>query len=172
MVVLPSADGDAAGTSDAELVWLSGPAMEESLHETTIRNFPRLLERPELAAGILAVGNSYLGDRGLSLRSSTIVDATLINETSSTKNKDNKRDPEMHQTKRGNQNYSGMKAHNGDENVVCADAGYTGVKKCAEPDGRDVIWQVAVRRSMYKNSIIAACKRKIEKAKAQLRAKV
>ncbi len=62
-----------------------------------------MLEKHELAAGILAVINGYLGDRGLSLRQGTIVDATLINAPSSTKNKDGKRDPEMHQTKKGNQ---------------------------------------------------------------------
>ncbi|WP_141562791.1 transposase, partial [Pseudomonas sp. ICMP 8385] len=67
----------------------------------------------ELAAGILAVINGYLGDRGLSLRQGTIVDATLINAPRSTKNKDGKRDPEMHQTKKGNQYYFGMKAHIG-----------------------------------------------------------
>ena len=99
----------------------SDPAMEEALYETTILrqfaglsleripdettilNFRRLLERHELAAGILAVINGYLGDRGLSLCQGTIVDATLIHAPSSTKNKDGKRDPEMHQTKKGNQ---------------------------------------------------------------------
>ena len=109
----------------------SDPAMEEALYETTILrqfaglsleripdettilNFRRLLEKHELAAGILAVINGYLGDRGLSLRQGTIVDATLINAPSSTKNKDGKRDPEMHQTKKGNQYYFGMKAHIG-----------------------------------------------------------
>lgn len=109
----------------------SDPAMEEALYETTILrqfaglsleripdettilNFRRLLERHELAAGILAVINGYLGDRGLSLRQGTIVDATLIHAPSSTKNKDGKRDPEMHQTKKGNQYYFGMKAHIG-----------------------------------------------------------
>ncbi|WP_269085798.1 transposase, partial [Pseudomonas amygdali] len=55
----------------------------------------------------------YLGDRGLSLRQGTIVDATLIHAPSSTKNKDGKRDPEMHQTKKGNQYYFGAKAHIG-----------------------------------------------------------
>ena len=60
------------------------------------------LEKHELAAGILAVINGHLGDHGLSLRQGTIVDATLINAPSSTKNKDGKRDPEMHQTKKGN----------------------------------------------------------------------
>ncbi len=90
----------------------SDPAMEEALYETTILrqfaglnleripdettilNFRRLLEKHELAGGILAVINGYLGDRGLSLRQGTIVDATLINAPSSTKNKDGKRDPE------------------------------------------------------------------------------
>lgn len=67
----------------------------------------------QLAAGILAFFNGYLGGRGLSLRQGTIVDATLINSPSSTKNKDGKRDPEMHQTKKGNQYYFGMKARIG-----------------------------------------------------------
>ena len=202
----------------------SDPAMEEALYETTILrqfaglsleripdettilNFRRLLEKHELAAGILAVINGYLGDRGLSLRQGTIVDATLINAPSSTKNKDGKRDPEMHQTKKGNQYYFGMKAHigvddesglvhsvvgtsanvadvtqveqllHGEENVVCADAGYTGVEKRAEHAGREVIWQVAARRSTYKklgkSSALYKARRKIEKAKAQVRAKV
>ncbi|MEZ1424018.1 transposase, partial [Pseudomonas monteilii] len=57
--------------------------------------------------------NGYLGDRGLSLRQGTIVDATLIHAPSSTKNQDGKRDPEMHQSKKGNQYYFGMKAHIG-----------------------------------------------------------
>ena len=60
---------------------------------------------PDLTITLLAVINGYLGDRGLSLRQGTIVDATLINAPSSTKNKDGKRDPEMHQTKKGNQYY-------------------------------------------------------------------
>ena len=202
----------------------SDPAMEEALYETTILrqfaglsleripdettilNFRRLLERHELAVGILAVINSYLGDRGLSLRQGTIVDATLINAPSSTKNKDKKRDPEMHQTKKGNQYYFGMKAHigvddesglvhsvvgtaanvadvtqvdkllHGEEGVVYADAGYTGVEKRPEHDGREVIWQVAARRSSYKKhgkrSLLYRVKRKIERAKAQVRAKV
>jgi IS5 family transposase len=64
-----------------------------------------------LAAGILGVVNGYLGDRSLSLRQGTIADATLIHAPSSTKNQDGKRGPEMHQSKRGNQYYFGMKAH-------------------------------------------------------------
>ncbi|MCP1489877.1 IS5 family transposase [Pseudomonas fluorescens] len=159
-----------------------------------------------MATGILGVINGYLGDRGLSLRQGTIVDATLIHAPSSTKNKDGKRDPEMHQTKKGNQYYFGAKAHievdeesglvhsvvvtaanvadvtqvdkllHGTENVLCADAGYTGVEKREEHAGRKVIWQVAAQRSTYKKyakrSVLYKAIRKIEKAKAQVRAKV
>ena len=202
----------------------SDPAMEEALYETTILrqfaglsleripdettilNFRRLLEKHELAAGILAVINGYLGDRGLSLRQGTIVDATLINAPSSTKNKDGERDPEMHQTKKGNQYYFGMKAHigvddesglvhsvvgtaanvadvtqvdkllHGDEQRVGGDAGYTGVDKRPEHADRKVVWQIAARRSTYKKlgkrSVLYKAKRRIEQAKAQVRAKV
>ncbi|HBN8055870.1 TPA: IS5 family transposase [Pseudomonas aeruginosa] len=184
----------------------AGLSLERIPDETTILNFRRLLEKHELAAGILAVINGYLGDRGLSLRQGTIVDATLINAPSSTKNKDGKRDPEMHQTKKGNQYYFGMKAHigvddesglvhsvmgtaanvadvtqvdkllHGEENMVGADAGYTGVEKRPEHEGREVIWQIAARRSTYKKlskrSALYKAKHKIEKAKAQVRAKV
>ena len=176
----------------------SDPAMEEALYEvtilrhfaglhlgripdeTTILNFRRLLERHELASQILEVINGYLGERGLLLRQGSIVDATIIHAPSSTKNKDGKRDPEMHQTKKGNQYYFGMKAHigvdddsglvhsvigtaanvadvtqvdkllHGEESYICADAGYTGVEKRAEHAGREVIWSVAARRSTYK----------------------
>ncbi|ULT73793.1 IS5 family transposase [Pseudomonas sp. BC42] len=202
----------------------SDPAMEEALYETTILrqfaglrlgripdettilNFRRLLEKHELAAGILAVINGYLGDRDLSLRQGTIVDATLIHAPSSTKNQDGKRAPEMHQTKKGNQYYFGMKAHigvdaesglvhsvvgtaanaadvtqvdrllHGKEKAVHADAGYTGVEKRPEHEGSQVIWQIAARRSTYKKhekrSLLYRMKRKIERAKAQTRAKV
>ncbi|MTG36537.1 transposase, partial [Klebsiella pneumoniae] len=60
-----------------------------------------------------SLSSMALGDRGLSLRQGTIVDATLINAPSSTKNKEQQRDPEMHQTKKGNQWHFGMKAHIG-----------------------------------------------------------
>ena len=197
-------EGQALRTSNF-LRQFSGFSLERIPDETTILNLRRLLEKHELAAGILGVINGYLGDRGLSLRQGTIVDATLIHAPSSTKNKDGKRDPEMHQPKKGNQYYFGMKAHigvddesglvhsvvgtanladitqvdkllHGDENVVCADAGYTGVEKRPEHAGREVIWQVAARRSTYKRldkrSALYKAKRKIEKAKAQVRAKV
>ncbi|MFP5484031.1 MAG: transposase, partial [Gammaproteobacteria bacterium] len=57
--------------------------------------------------------NVYLEENGLKVSRGTIVDATIINAPSSTKNKNKERDPEMHQTKKGNQWYFGMKAHIG-----------------------------------------------------------
>lgn len=102
----------------------SDPAMEEALYETTIlRQFAGLNPsasptKPPFSTSAACWRNTSwrpasslssmaLGDRGLSLRRGTIVDATLINAPSSTKNKDGKRDPEMHQTKKGNQYYFG-----------------------------------------------------------------
>ncbi|GGM31190.1 hypothetical protein GCM10009425_47300 [Pseudomonas asuensis] len=176
----------------------SDPAMEEALYETPllrqfaglnlerlpdetmILNFRRLLEKRQLAVGILQVVNGYLQGKGLSLRQGTIVDATIIHAPSSTKNKEGRRDPEMHQTKKGNQYYFGMKAHigtdvesglvhhvhgtaanmadltqvaellHGEENAVYADASYTGVEKRDEHADRPVIWQIAARRSTYR----------------------
>ncbi len=88
---------------------LSAPIPED----TTIMNFRHLLEKHQLAPAILAVINGYLQEKGLSLRQGTIVDATIIHAPSSTKNEEGKRDPEMHQTKKGNQYFFGMKAHIG-----------------------------------------------------------
>lgn len=111
---------------------LSDPSMEEALYdtavmrrfaginsleripdETTILNFRRLLETHGLGAKMLEAVNAHLQQRGLSLRAGTIVDATIIHAPSSTKNADKARDPEMHQTRKGNQWYFGMKAHIG-----------------------------------------------------------
>ncbi|AGI23163.1 transposase, IS4 protein [Pseudomonas sp. ATCC 13867] len=158
----------------------AGLKLERIRDETTLLDFRHLLEKHELAAGILAVINGYPGDRGLSLRQGAIVDATPIHAPSSTKNQDGKRDPEMHPTRKGNQYYFGAKAHigaddesglvhsvvvmaanvadvtqvdkllHGEENVVCADAGCIGVEKRPEHEGRPVIWQIAARRSTYK----------------------
>lgn len=129
---------------------------------TTLLKFRRLLETHDLCQGLFAAINADLAARGLLLREGTLVDATLIAAPSSTKNKEKKRDPEMHQTKKGNQWYFGMKAHigadrdsklvhtvvataanvaditktaqllHGQEKQVHADAGYTGVEKREE----------------------------------------
>lgn len=111
---------------------LSDPAMEEALYdtpvmrrfagigglegipdETTILNFRRLLETHGLAAKLLAKVNAHLQRKGMSLRSGTIVDATIIAAPSSTKNAEGKRDPEMRQTRKGKDWHFGMKVHVG-----------------------------------------------------------
>ena len=129
---------------------------------TTLLKFRRLLEAHDLCKGLFAAINADLTARGLLLRAGTLVDATLIAAPSSTKNQEKKRDPEMHQTRKGNQWYFGMKAHigadrdsqlvhtvvvtaanvaditktsellHGQEKQVHADAGYTGVEKREE----------------------------------------
>ena len=129
---------------------------------TTLLKFRRLLETHDLCKGLFTAINADLAARGLLLREGTLVDATLIAAPPSTKNQAKQRDPEMHQTKKGNQWYFGMKAHigadrdstlvhtvvvtaanvaditktsellHGEEQQVHADAGYTGVEKRAE----------------------------------------
>lgn len=81
--------------------------------ETTILNFRHLLERHGLTEAIFAAVNVHLADKGITLRSGTLVDATIIDAPSSTKNKAGARDPEMSSTKKGNDWYFGMKAHVG-----------------------------------------------------------
>jgi IS5 family transposase len=81
--------------------------------ETSILNFRRLLEKHSLTARLFAEINAHLSERGLVVGKGTIVDATIINAPSSTKNAENKRDPEMHQTRKGKQWYFGMKVHTG-----------------------------------------------------------
>ena len=129
---------------------------------TTLLKFRRLLETHDLCKGLFVAINADLTARGLLLREGTLVDATLIAAPSSTKNQQKERDPEMHQTRKGNQWYFGMKAHigadrdsklvhtvvvtaanvadvtkaaellHGREQQVNADAGYTGVEKREE----------------------------------------
>ena len=118
---------------------LSDPMAEESLYdseamrrfagielgddripdETTILNFRHLLEKHKLTEKLFGEVNVYLADKGVTLRSGTLVDATIIDAPSSTKNKAKARDPEMSSTKKGNDWYFGMKAHVG----VDADSG-------------------------------------------------
>lgn len=112
---------------------LSDPAAEEALYdsivmrsfcgvttdadiipdESTILRFRRLLERHQLTEALFVEINSLLSERGLFVGKGTIVDATIIHAPSSTKNAENKRDPEMHQTRKGKQWYFGMKMHTG-----------------------------------------------------------
>ena len=81
--------------------------------ETTILNFRHLLERHDLTKALFEAVTKHLKDQGALLRGGTIMDATLIAASPSTKNKEHKRDPEMSQSKKGNQWYFGMKAHIG-----------------------------------------------------------
>ena len=112
---------------------LSDPGVEEALYdsvvlrqfvgidlgqepvpdETTVCKFRHLLEEHKLGGEMLETVNLHLQGKGVRISSGTIVDATIIHAPSSTKNREEKRDPEMHQTKKGNQWYFGMKAHVG-----------------------------------------------------------
>jgi IS5 family transposase len=112
---------------------LSDPAVEESLYdsasmrafvdidlgresapdETTVCKFRHLLERHGLGGQLFEATRRHLQSRGLVVTHGTIVDATIIDAPSSTKNEGKARDPEMHQTKKGNEWYFGMKAHIG-----------------------------------------------------------
>ena len=87
--------------------------------ETTVLNFRHLLERHALTEAIFAEVNAHLANKGMTLRSGTLVDATIIDAPSSTKNEAKARDPEMSSTKKGNDWFFGMKAHVG----VDADSG-------------------------------------------------
>ena len=81
--------------------------------ESTILQFRHLLEKHDLGPAMLRTVNQYLERRGLRIATGTIVDATIIAAPSSTKNRSGQRDPEMHQTRKGNQWYFGLKAHIG-----------------------------------------------------------
>ncbi len=81
--------------------------------ETTILNFRHLLEAHKLTEKLLTAINQHLEQQGLMVSQGTMVDATIIHAPSSTKNKDKARDPDMHQTRKGNQWYFGMKVHVG-----------------------------------------------------------
>jgi IS5 family transposase len=112
---------------------LSDPGVEEALYdsvvlrqfvgidlgqeavpdETTVCKFRHLLEEHDLGGEMLETVNLHLQEKGVRISTGTIVDATIIHAPSSTKNQEEKRDPEMHQTRKGNQWYFGMKAHVG-----------------------------------------------------------
>src|SRR6201981_1368978 len=81
--------------------------------ESTILGFRHLLEKHELGGAMLNAVNQYLESRGIRITTGTIVDATILHAPWSTKNRSGERDPEMHQTRKGKQWYSGLKAHIG-----------------------------------------------------------
>jgi IS5 family transposase len=90
-----------------------GSVTEALPDETTILNFRHWLEKHQLTEALLATVNDHLKERGLLISKGTMVDATIIHAPSSTQNQDKTRDPDMHQTKKGNQWYFGMKLHVG-----------------------------------------------------------
>ena len=200
---------------------LSDPGMEDLLYEsdpvrrfaglkltgclpdeTTILNFRHLLERHNLGQGLLEEINAHLESQGLRLREGTIVDATIIEAPSSTKNRAGERDPEMRQTRKGNQWHFGMKAHigvdsetgivhsmsttaanvhdvtetrnllHGGETVVWADAGYQGVDKREENLGLEMEWRVAMGPGRRRKLEPESREALTEKGKASVRAKV
>ena len=178
---------------------LSDGAMEDALYEiasmrlfarlsldqaipdrTTIMNFRHLLEQHRLARQLFESINQWLSDAGIMMTQGTLVDATIIEAPSSTKNKRQQRDPEMHQTKKGNQWHFGMKAHigvdaksglthslattaanehdlnqagnllHGKEEFVFGDAGYQGAPKREELAGVKVEWAITERPGKVK----------------------
>ena len=177
---------------------LSGPLPDE----TTILEFRPLLERHGLGEVLLGEVNEHLASRGLRLREGSIVDASLIEAPSSPKNKAGRRDPEMRQTKKGNQWYFGMKAHigvdarsgvvhglcttaanvsdvtaadrllHGAERRVWGDAGSQGVGKRPENNGGAVDWRVALKPGKRRALAPDSAAAACERAKASVRAKV
>ncbi|WP_429219826.1 IS5 family transposase [Aeromonas veronii] len=178
---------------------LSDGAMEDALYEiasmrlfaklsldqaipdrTTIMNFRHLLEQHRLARQLFDAVNQWLSDAGIMMKQGTLVDATLIEAPCSTKNKRGERDSEMHQTKKGNQWYFGMKAHigvdaksglthslettaanehdlnqvgnllHGEEAFVFADAGYQGAENREELADVKAQWTIAMRPGRLK----------------------
>ena len=153
---------------------------EDAPDATTLLQFRRLLETHRLTEKLFSCINGQLEAQGLLLKEGTIADATILSAPSSTKNREKARDPEMHQTKKGNQWYFGMKAHigvdsqsglvhtvtgtaanvaditetekllHGEERVVFLDAGYTGIEKRAEVKEKKVKWLVAMKRGKLK----------------------
>ncbi|CAI4156732.1 CP4-44 prophage; IS5 transposase and trans-activator [Alteromonas macleodii] len=142
---------------------------------TTIMNFRHLLEKHKLTRKLFKTVNQWLTDSGVMMTQGTLVDATIIEAPSSTKNKKNERDPEMHQTKKGNEWHFGMKAHigvdaksglthtlvstaanehdlnqlknllHGEEEFASGDAGYQGAEKREELKDTNVEWLIAER---------------------------
>ena len=169
---------------------------------STILHFRHLLERHQLGQGLFAEIKGHRQEQGVRLREGTIVDATIIEAPSSTKNRTGQRDPEMHQTKKGNQWHFGMKLHigvdaktglvhslsatsanvhdvtethrllHGGERQVWGDAGYTGVQKRPENLGLAVDWPVAMRPGQRRKLEPDSGEAVVEKIKASIRAKV
>ncbi len=147
---------------------------------TTIMNFRHLLEQHQLVRQLFDAINQWLCDAGIMMKQGTLVDATIIEAPNSTQNKRGERDPEMHQTKKGNQWYFGMKAHigvdaksglthslettsanehdlnqvgnllHGKAEFLFADAGYQGAENREELADVKAEWAIAMRLGKLK----------------------
>ena len=168
--------------------------------ETTILNFRHLLEAHDLTKAIFEAVSAHLEDKGALLRGGTIMDATLIAASPSTKNKDGKRDPEMSQSKKGNQWYFGMKTHIGvdarsglvhtagvttgkvhdakvmdnlireDDRAVFADKGYVNEKKKRAARRAGVYW--AVKEKPKSRRRLSSSQKRRNRRHGAIRAKV
>jgi len=168
--------------------------------ETTILHFRHLLERHQLSGQMLDAVNRYLEDCGIRIGTGTIVDATIVHAPSSTKNSRGERDPEMHQVRKGNQWYFGMKAHvgvdaregtvhslvstaasvsdvhvladllHGGEKKVWGDGGYQGQGEVIRAAAPGA-QDMTSRRTRYKGGV-DELERKKNRSKARIRAKV
>jgi IS5 family transposase len=155
-------------------------AVENVPDATTLLKFRRLLLEHDLTRRLFDEIGISLCERGLMMKEGTLVDATIIEAPPSTKNAEKQRDPEMHQTRKGNEWHFGMKAHvgvdadsglvhsvvgtaanesdvsqahallHGHEAHAFGDAGYTGVEKREEMQGATVKWHVAIKRGKIK----------------------
>lgn len=156
---------------------------EQVTDATTLLKFRHLLEEHHIGEQIFADVSSRLEKAGLIMHGGTIVDTTIINAPSSTKNKEGKRDPEMHQTKKGNQWYHGMKIHSGvdagsgyvhtitatsanvhdideatklireDDEVMYGDSGYSGMAKRPEVKSDEHLSKMEFRTNVRPSSI-------------------
>jgi IS5 family transposase len=199
---------------------LSDPGVEEALYEspvlqrfvgvdlgaapapdeTTICRFRHLLEKHDLCGMMLDAVNLHLEAKGIKIATGTIVDATIIHAPSSTKNATGERDPEMHQTKKGNQWYFGLKAHigvdaregtvhsvvttaanvadsrvlpdllHGEERKVWGDGGYQGQTEAIQ-EAAPRAQDMTCRRTRYKDRVDELQKKK-NRSKSSVRAKV
>ena len=168
--------------------------------ETTVLNFRHLLERHDLTKSMFDAVSSHLEDKGALLRGGTIMDATLIAASPSTKNKAGKRDAQMSQSKKGNQWYFGMKAHIGvdarsglvhtagvttgkvhdakvmdnlireDDRAVFADKGYVNEKKKRAARAAGVYW--AVREQRKPGRQLSSSQKRRNRRHGSVRAKV
>jgi IS5 family transposase len=168
--------------------------------ETTVLRFRHLLEKHDLGGMMLDAVNVHLEARGIKIQTGTIVDATIIHAPSSTKNEAGKRDPEMHQTKKGNQWYFGLKAHigvdakeghvhsvatsaanvadmhmlpdllHGEERKVWGDAGYQGQTEAIQ-EAAPKAQDMTCRRTKFKKYVDELQKKK-NRSKSSVRSKV